>query len=86
MTDHPIDPHATLYVTDAEMIRRMGVPEKIARRRIRDLDARHQTTGFPQKQKLWGDRRYWPAVKAYFDRESGLNMGTSANQRVSHGR
>jgi ribosomal protein S25 len=27
-----------LYVTDAEMIRRMGVPEKLARPVIRELD------------------------------------------------
>jgi len=26
-----VDPHAVLYVTDAEIIRRMGVPEKTAR-------------------------------------------------------
>jgi hypothetical protein len=61
----------TLYVTDAELIRRMGVPEKIAREAIRALDA-NRASGFPQKQKLFGDRRYWPACKAYFDRASGL--------------
>ena len=81
MTDHPIDPHATLYVTDAEMIRRMGVPEKIARRRIRDLDARHQTTGFPQKQKLWGDRRYWPAVKSWLERTGAPTMELSEGRK-----
>ncbi len=47
------------------MIRRMGVPEKIARETLRMLDAK--PTGFPRKQKIWGDRRYWPAVEAYFD-------------------
>ncbi len=71
----------TLYVTDAELIRRMGVPEKIAREAIRALDADPRRTGFPQKQKLWGDRRYWPAVKAYLDRTSGLTMSASTNQR-----
>lgn len=58
-----------LWLTDAELIRRMGVPEKTAREAIRMLDA--QRKGFPQKQKVWGDRRYWPAVQAYFDREYG---------------
>jgi hypothetical protein len=53
-----------LWVTDAELIRRLGVPEKKAREAIRMAEAR---AGFPKKQKLWGDRRYWPAVKAYFD-------------------
>lgn len=58
-----------LWVTDAELIRRIGVPEKKAREAIRMLEAK---SGFPRKQKLWGDRRYWPAVKAYFDSLYGL--------------
>lgn len=62
-----------LYVTDAELIRRLGVPEKTARQVIRALDA-NPRSGFPKKSKLWGDRRYWPAVTAYLDRANGLNM------------
>ncbi len=62
----------TLWVTDAELIRRMGAPEKIARAAIRALEA--QASGFPRKQKLWGDRRYWPAVIAYLDRTNGLTV------------
>lgn len=69
-----------LWLTDAEMIRRMGVPEKVARAAIRALDA-HRDSGFPQKQKLWGDRRYWPAVRAYLDRTQGLNV-TASQQRI----
>ena len=58
-----------LWVTDAELIRRMGVPEKTARQVLRELD--DKPSGFPRKQKLWGDRRYWPAVTAYFDKAYG---------------
>jgi hypothetical protein len=58
-----------LWVTDAELIRRLGVPEKKAREAIRMAEAK---AGFPKKQKLWGDRRYWPAVKAYFDNLYGV--------------
>ena len=65
-----------LYVTDAELIRRLGVPEKIARDALHALDA-NRTSGFPQKQKLWGDRRYWPAVQAYLDRTNGLTIAAS---------
>ena len=61
----------TLWVTDAEIIRRIGAPEKIAREAIKMLD-RNRASGFPQKQKLWGDRRYWPAVKRYFDKTNGM--------------
>lgn len=62
-----------LFVTDAEMIERMQVPEKTARQAIAMLD-RDRTSGFPKKQALWGDRRYWPAVQAYLDRNLGLKM------------
>jgi hypothetical protein len=61
----------TLFVTDAEMIRRFGVPEKIARHTVRQMDAK-RVAGWPQKQALWGNRRYWPAVVAYLDRNGGL--------------
>lgn len=61
-----------LYLTDAELIRRLGVPDKIARAVIQELDAK--PTGFPKKQKLWGDRRYWPKVKLWLDDHNGLNM------------
>jgi hypothetical protein len=71
-----------LYVTDAELIRRLGVPAKTARAVIQELDAK--ATGFPQKQKLWGDRRYWPAVKAYFDRHNGLTIDAPP-RRQRHG-
>lgn len=69
-----------LYVTDAELIRRLGVPEKIARDALHALDA-NRASGFPQKQKLWGDRRYWPAVQAYLDHSNGLTMTASPAQR-----
>jgi hypothetical protein len=69
--DAEVPGYGTLFVTDAELIRRLGVPEKIARAAIRMLD-RDPRSGFPKKQKLWGDRRYWPAVCAYLDRTNGL--------------
>jgi hypothetical protein len=63
-----------LWLTDAEIIRRIGCPEKIARQAIQALDT-NPRSGFPRKQKLWGDRRYWPAVKAYFDATNGIGGG-----------
>jgi hypothetical protein len=70
-----------LWVSDAELIRRMGVPEKTARETLRVLDTKR--AGFPQKQKLWGDRRYWPAVKAYFDRLYGAKVDASQRGKQS---
>lgn len=58
-----------LYLTDAEMIRRLGVPDKIVRPILPTLETKH---GFPRKQALFGGRRYWPAVKIWLDRHNGL--------------
>ncbi len=60
-----------LYVTDAELIRRMGVPEKIGRAMLQDLAKK---SGFPRKQAYASGRRYWPAVKEYFDKLNGLKF------------
>jgi predicted DNA-binding transcriptional regulator AlpA len=56
----------TLFVSDAEMIRRIGAPREIARAAFKSLDAAPQS-GFPKKHKLWGNKRYWPAVIDWFD-------------------
>ena len=58
-----------LYVTDAELIRRMGVPERQGRAMLQDLVKK---PGFPRKEAYAGGRRYYPAVKAYFDKLNGL--------------
>ena len=59
-----------LYVTDAQLIRRMGIPEKKARAILHDLATKHPA--FPKPQQIANGRRYWPAVKAYFDKMNGL--------------
>ena len=66
-----VDPHETLYVTDAELIRRLGIPEKRGRAILRELATKH--LGFPKPQAIADGRRYWPAVKAYFDRMNRVN-------------
>jgi len=70
------DSRETLWVTDEELIRRLGAPRKAARAALHVFD-RDLSKGFPQKSKVWGNRRYWPAVKAYFDRTNGLNLAAS---------
>jgi hypothetical protein len=60
-----------LYLSDAELIRRLGVPEKHMRKILPGLEK----YGFPRKQPLFGDRRYWPAVKAWLDKRNGITMG-----------
>jgi hypothetical protein len=60
-----------LYLTDAELIRRLGVPEKVMRPMLPGLEKNY---GFPKKSPLFGDRRYWPAVKTWLDRHNGLTV------------
>jgi hypothetical protein len=64
----------TLFVTDAEMIRRIGIPVKIARAAIRALDE-NPDSRFPKKIALWGNRRYWPAVEVWFQEQHDLETG-----------
>jgi hypothetical protein len=66
------DCNGGLFVTDNQLVERLGVPKRHAKAAIQMLDAT-RGSGFPPKQKLWGDRRYWPAVKAYFDKAGGLS-------------
>jgi hypothetical protein len=58
-----------LFLTDAELIRRLGVPDKILRPILPGLESKY---AFPRKQALFGNRRYWPAVKAWLDKHNGL--------------
>ena len=74
------DARDTLWVTDEELIRRLGAPRKAVRAALYMFD-RDLSKGFPQKQALWGNRRYWPAVKAYLDRTNGLNLQPSNQPR-----
>lgn len=70
-----------LFVNDAELMRKLGLDPKIARPIIKALDEQQSRTGFPQKQKLWGGRRYWPAVKAWLDKANGLNVEATQQRR-----
>lgn len=74
------DAKETLWVSDEELIRRLGAPRKAIRAALHMFDCT-PSKGFPQKQKLWGNRRYWPAVKAYFDHGYGLKLGVSTTRR-----
>lgn len=68
-----------LWVTDAEIIRRMGVSEKVGYTAIHNLEK--TGLGFPEKHRVWGKRRYWPAVKDFFDAQYGLKSRPSTNRR-----
>jgi hypothetical protein len=53
-----------LFVNDAELIERLGVPENVAYQALRMLDE-DPRSGFPKKDPFWGGKRYWPAVEEF---------------------
>ena len=67
-----------LYLSDAELIRRLGVPEKHMRKILPGLE---KELGFPRKQPLLGGRRYWPAVKMWLDKRNGLIVPPTQQRR-----
>lgn len=70
-----------LFVYDNEIARRLGVGEDKLRPAIKVLEKE----GFPKKETLFGGRRYWPAVKAFFNRRHGVgNVDAFANDGEEH--
>lgn len=71
MRNTPTTERETLFVTDEELMKRLGVSPQVGRPALEVLD-RDQRSCFPKKDPLWGNRRYWPAVKMFLDRTHGL--------------
>lgn len=67
-----------LLVADEELPKRLNVPAGLILPILSELEAKH---GFPQKIKLWGGRRYWPAVQAWFDEAYGRKMAAPSQPR-----
>lgn len=66
------------FVTDAELIRRLGLPEKVGRVALRELDkASKARRSFPQPDPLFGNRRFWPAVKEWLLDYKGVRRNTA---------
>lgn len=63
------------FIIDQELIELMQVPEPIARAAIQAWDKNPRESRFPQKIGLLGDRRFRPAVEAYFEYAYGFKLG-----------
>ena len=79
MTDH-----TPQWVTDDELIKLSGVPKDRMQRILDTMDA-DRLSGFPQKNKFYGNRRYWPAVLKYWELMNQL-PSTLAPVRVEYTR
>lgn len=58
----------SLYIAEAEIARRLGVPQK----RWRAVRGVLEAEGMRRRDPLIG-LRYWPAVKVFFDKRNGLD-------------
>jgi len=67
-----------LYLSDAALIRWLGVPDKAFRAILPALETKYN---FPRKQPFFGNKRYKPAVKAWLDKHNGLMMDPSTTRR-----
>ena len=67
-------------MTDAELIERLGVPDDIGYKRLRELDD-NPASGFPKKDQFWGGRRYWPAIEAFLEDTQKRRLAASHKPR-----
>lgn len=58
----------TLFVTDAECAHRIGLTTE----QFKGIVFTLTKSGFPDKDPLFANHRYWPAVCAWLDRRYGL--------------
>ena len=75
--DRPAAPQEGLFVSDVELYRRLGVGPRTGKIAVRALEP----AGFPEKDRLWGNKRYWPAVRVFLDHQyirPGLNRAPAA--------
>jgi hypothetical protein len=63
----------TFWVSDDELIQRVGGPRDLLRMTLAALD-NDPASGFPRKVKIWGDRRYWPGIKDYWKAVYGCKI------------
>ena len=58
----------TLFLTEGEIAARVGMTaaEWVSTAAVLER------SGLPVKDNLFGNRRYWPAVKAWLDRRAGI--------------
>ena len=69
-----------LFVSDLELYRRLGVGPRTGRDAVRALESR----GFPRKDPLFGNKRYWPAVRHFLDSLHGLAERRRYDHSITH--
>lgn len=65
----------SLFLTEGEIAARVGMTAA----EWVDVARVLERSGLPVKDNLFGNRRYWPAVKAWLDRRAGISKEFSAS-------
>jgi hypothetical protein len=80
------DPGLVFFVTDAELIRALNLPEDIGRRALAALDAGvPNTRKFPGKDPRFGKRRFFPAVAQWLYDYYGVRLSEQSDATPSVG-
>ena len=61
---------AALYKSEAEIAKLVGLPVVL----WKDTATVLERDGLPQKDPVFDNRRYWPAVQAWLDHRAGLRQ------------
>jgi hypothetical protein len=69
-----------LFLTDVEIAERVGLAPLDWKATVSALEK----SGLPRPDPMFGERRYWPAVRAFLDRRAGLMTSTSARDGEEH--
>jgi hypothetical protein len=59
---------SSLFLTDAQVADKIGIPTQD----LVDTMPALERAGFPTKDPLFNNKRYWPAIQAFLDKRSGL--------------
>lgn len=68
-----------LYLDDKQIADELGIPVAEWRENAAVLTQ----DGLPAPNPLFGNRRYWPAVRAFLDRLEGLGTPSDRPRRIS---
>lgn len=69
-------------MSDNELVKLPGASAGKARTIIRSLDQNHAVTAFPQKLRIWENRRYRSAAEKWLNK-TGPRSGVESSDQVS---
>lgn len=69
-----------LYLTDSQIAEAVGVDTETMRRAMVHFD---RDPRFPRPDPLFGNRRFWPKLRAFLHERNGLTLVEVGNQPIA---